>query len=249
MEDGVKSSSLADAESSRKEKPLADAESSGKEKHVRPDDIEKTSMAIIDDELRMRGITIPEENYAVTRRVIHTTADFDYAVNLTFTDRAVEHGITAFARGISIVTDTNMTLAGISRPAMERLGVTAHCFMAEPRIREMAREMGTTRAAASQIYAAGQVPGAVLSVGNAPTALFEIVRLIRGGLRPALVIGVPVGFVNVTESKEEILSVCREYAIPAIVARGRKGGSTVACAILNALLYEAAGLDDPSRRS
>ena len=89
MEDGVKSSSLADAESSRKEKPLADAESSGKEKHVRPDDIEKTSMAIIDDELRMRGITIPEENYAVTRRVIHTTADFDYAVNLTFTDRAV----------------------------------------------------------------------------------------------------------------------------------------------------------------
>ena len=249
MEDGVKSSSLADAESSRKEKPLADAESSGKEKHVRPDDIEKTSMAIIDDELRMRGITIPEENYAVTRRVIHTTADFDYAVNLTFTDRAVEHGVAAFARGISIVTDTNMTLAGISRPAMERLGVTAHCFMAEPRIREMAREMGTTRAAASQIYAAGQVPGAVLSVGNAPTALFEIVRLIRGGLRPALVSGVPVGFVNVTESKEEILSVCREYAIPAIVARGRKGGSTVACAILNALLYEAAGLDDPSRRS
>ena len=249
MEDGVKSSSLADAESSRKEKPLADAESSGKEKHVRPDDIEKTSMAIIGDELRMRGIVIPEENYAVTRRVIHTTADFDYAVNLTFTDRAVEHGVAAFARGISIVTDTNMTLAGISRPAMERLGVTAHCFMAEPRIREMAREMGTTRAAASQIYAAGQVPGAVLSVGNAPTALFEIVRLIRGGLRPALVIGVPVGFVNVTESKEEILSVCREYAIPAIVARGRKGGSTVACAILNALLYEAAGLDDPSRRS
>ena len=234
MEDGVKSSSLADAESSRKEKPLADAESSGKEKHVRPDDIEKTSMAIIGDELRMRGITIPEENYAVTRRVIHTTADFDYAVNLTFTDRAVEHGVAAFARGISIVTDTNMTLAGISRPAMERLGVTAHCFMAEPQIREMAREMGTTRAAASQIYAAGQVPGAVLSVGNAPTALFEIARLIRGGL--------------LTESKEEILSVCREYAIPAIVARGRKGGSTVACAILNALLYEAAGLDDPSRR-
>lgn len=249
MEDGVKSNSLADAVSNGKENLLADAGSSGKEKHVRPDDIEKTSMAIIDEELRMKGIVIPEENYAVARRVIHTTADFDYAVNLTFTDRAVEHGIAAFARGISIITDTNMTLAGISRPAMERLGVTAHCFMAEPRIREMAREMGTTRAAASQIYAAGQMPGAVLSVGNAPTALFEIARLIRSGLRPALVIGVPVGFVNVTESKEEILSVCREYAIPAIVARGRKGGSTVACAILNALLYDAAELDDPSRRS
>jgi precorrin-8X/cobalt-precorrin-8 methylmutase len=261
MGDGVKSSSLADAESSGKEKPLADAESSGKEKplahaesngkekHVRPDDIEKTSMEIIDDELRMRGIVIPKENYSVTRRVIHTTADFDYAVNLAFTDRAAEQGIAAFARGISIVTDTNMTLAGISRPAMERLGVNAHCFMAEPRIREMAREMGTTRAAASQIYAAGKMPGAVLSVGNAPTALFEIARLIRNGLRPALVIGVPVGFVNVIESKEEILSVCREYAIPAIAARGRKGGSTVACAILNALLYEASGLDDPSARS
>lgn len=249
MEDGVKSNSLADAGSNGKENLLADAGSSGKEKHVRPDDIEKTSMEIIDEELRMKGIVIPEENYAVARRVIHTTADFDYAVNLTFTDRAVEHGIAAFARGISIITDTNMTLAGISRPAMERLGVTAHCFMAEPRIREMAREMGTTRAAASQIYAAGQMPGAVLSVGNAPTALFEIARLIRNGLRPALVIGVPVGFVNVIESKEEILSVCREYAIPAIVARGRKGGSTVACAILNALLYEASGLGDPSARS
>ena len=249
MEDGVKSSSLADAESSRKEKPLADAESSGKEKHVRPADIEKTSMEIIADELRMREIVIPEENYAVTRRVIHATADFDYAVNLVFTEKAAEHGIAAFARGIAIVTDTNMTLAGISRPAMERLGVSAHCFMAEPQIREMACEMGTTRATAAQIYAARQMPGAVLSVGNAPTALFEIARQIRRGLRPALVIGVPVGFVNVTESKEEILSVCREYGIPAIVARGRKGGSTVACAILNALLYEAAGLADPSRRS
>ena len=157
-------------------------------------------MAIIGDELRMRGIVIPEENYAVTRRVIHTTADFEYAVNLTFTDRAVKHGIAAFARGISIVTDTNMTLAGISRPAMERLEVTAHCFMAEPRIREMAREMGTTRAAASQIYAAGQMPGAVLSVGNAPTALFEIARLIRGGLRPVIFCMASIAFGPCTAS-------------------------------------------------
>lgn len=237
MGDRVKSSSSVNAESS------------GKEKHIRPDEIEKTSMEIIAEELRMKGIEISEENFAVTRRVIHATADFDYAVNLTFTEKAAECGIAAFARGIPIVTDTNMTLAGISRPAMERLGVTAHCFMAEPRIREMASRMGSTRATAAQIYAAGQMPGAVLSVGNAPTALFEIARQIRNGLRPALVIGVPVGFVNVTESKEEILLVCREYGIPAIVARGRKGGSTVACAILNALLYEAAGLADPSSRS
>jgi len=249
MGDGVISSSLENVGSSGKENLLANAESSGKEKHIRPADIEKTSMEIIADELRIREIVIPEENYAVTRRVIHATADFDYAVNLTFSEKAAEHGIDALAQGTPIVTDTNMTLAGISRPAMERLGVTAHCFMAEPQIREMAREMDTTRATAAQIYAARQMPGAVLSVGNAPTALFEIARQIRKGLRPALVIGVPVGFVNVTESKEEILSVCREYDIPAIVARGRKGGSTVACAILNAMLYEAAGLSDPSRRS
>ena len=226
----------------------ANAESSGKEKHVRPDEIEKTSMEIIADELGMRGIVIPEENYAVTRRVIHATADFDYAANLVFSDGAVRKAVAAFAHGVPIVTDTNMTLAGISRPAMERLGVSAHCFMAEPGIREIARKMGTTRATAAQIYAAAQMPGAVLSVGNAPTAHFEIARRIRKGLRPALVIGVPVGFVNVIESKEEILFVCREYDVPVIAALGRKGGSTVACAILNALLYEAAGLQDPSCR-
>lgn len=216
--------------------------------HVLPADIEKTSMQIIADELNMRGITFPEENYGVMRRVIHATADFDYAENLTFTEGAVAAGISAFARSTPIVTDTNMTLAGISRMAMGRLGVTAHCFMAEPKIRDIAREQGMTRAAASQIYAAKQMPGAVLSVGNAPTALIEISRQIRAGLAPALVIGVPVGFVNVTESKEEILAVCRAYNVPAIVSRGRKGGSTVACAILNALLYEAAGMVDPSSR-
>lgn len=216
--------------------------------HVLPADIEKTSMEIIADELNMRGITVPEENYGVMRRVIHATADFDYAENLTFTEGAVAAGISAFARSTPIVTDTNMTLAGISRMAMGRLGVTAHCFMAEPKIRDIAREQGMTRAAASQIYAAKQMPGAVLSVGNAPTALIEISRQIRAGLAPAFVIGVPVGFVNVTESKEEILAVCRAYNVPAIVSRGRKGGSTVACAILNALLYEAAGMVDPSSR-
>lgn len=216
--------------------------------HVLPADIEKTSMEIIADELNMRGITVPEENYGVMRRVIHATADFDYAENLTFTEGAVAAGISAFARSTPIVTDTNMTLAGISCMAMGRLGVTAHCFMAEPKIRDIAREQGMTRAAASQIYAAKQMPGAVLSVGNAPTAIIEISRQIRAGLAPALVIGVPVGFVNVTESKEEILAVCRAYNVPAIVSRGRKGGSTVACAILNALLYEAAGMVDPSSR-
>lgn len=216
--------------------------------HVLPADIEKTSMEIIADELIMRGITVPEENYGVMRRVIHATADFDYAENLTFTEGAVSAGVSAFAHATPIVTDTNMTLAGISRMAMGRLSVTAHCFMAEPKIRDLAMEQGMTRAAASQIYAAKQMPGAVLSVGNAPTALIEISRQIRAGLAPALVIGVPVGFVNVTESKEELLAVCRAYNVPAIVSRGRKGGSTVACAILNALLYEAAGMVDPSSR-
>lgn len=225
------------------------AEKGARGMHVLPADIEKTSMGIIEDELAARGLSLLPETEAVVKRVIHATADFDYAENLVFLGEGVKAGVDACACATPIVTDTNMTLSGVSRPAMHRLGVAAHCFMAEPEIARMAAEMRTTRAVASQIYAAKHYPGAILSVGNAPTALFEIAAQIRRGLRPALVIGVPVGFVNVTESKEEILRVCEEYSVPAIVARGRKGGSTVACAILNALLYEAAGLIDPASRS
>ena len=205
--------------------------------HHLPADIERTSMAIITEELQARGADIPPENAAVVKRVIHTTADFDYAENLQFTPGAAAAGVAAMHAGATIITDTNMALAGITKPGLARLGGRALCFMAEPAVAEAARAAGTTRAVAAMHLAAQQYPGAVLAVGNAPT-----------GLRPALVIGVPVGFVNVVESKERLLAVCERYGVPAIVAMGRKGGSTVAAAICNALLYSAAEMLDPTAR-
>lgn len=215
--------------------------------HTRPADIERTSMAIIAEELKARGIVLPQENEAVVKRVIHTTADFDYAENLRFTPGAVDRGMAAM-KGSVIVTDTNMALAGISKPTLTRLGGQARCFMAEPSVAEEARRQGTTRAAVSMDRALREYPKAVLAVGNAPTALLRIVELLEAGARPALVIGVPVGFVNVVESKERLLEACLRYEVPTIVALGRKGGSSVAAAICNALLYTAAGQLDPGDR-
>ena len=215
--------------------------------HTRPADIERTSMAIIAEELKARGIVLPQENEAVVKRVIHTTADFDYAENLRCTPGAVDRGAAAIP-GAVIVTDTNMALAGISKPTLARLGGQARCFMAEPSVAEDAREQGTTRAAVSMDRALREYPKAVLAVGNAPTALLRIVELLEAGARPALVIGVPVGFVNVVESKERLLEACLRYEVPTIVALGRKGGSSVAAAICNALLYTAAGQLDPGDR-
>ena len=172
----------------------------------------------------------------------------DYAENLTFTEDAVSRGVAAMAAGPVIVTDTNMARAGISKPALAKLGGEALCFMADPEIAEAARAAGTTRAAAAVRKAARDYPHAILAVGNAPTALLELCGLMEDGLRPALVIGVPVGFVNVVESKERLLETCRRLSVPAIVAMGRKGGSNVAAAICNALLYTAADILDPGRR-
>lgn len=216
--------------------------------HTLPSDIERTSMKIITTELAERGIHLPPENEAVIKRVIHTTADFDYAVNLRFTENAVRAGVTAIQAGVPIITDTNMALAGISKPSLQKLGSSAHCFMAEPEIAALARCRGTTRAVAAMDYASQKYPGAILAIGNAPTALLKITELIEKGLRPALVIGVPVGFVNVVESKERVMSACQTYGIPAIAAMGRKGGSNVAAAVCNALLYTAVNALDPAAR-
>lgn len=215
--------------------------------HTRPADIERTSMAIISQELEDRGIALPRETAAVVKRVIHTTADFDYVENLRFTPDAVAKGVQTMRGGV-IVTDTNMACAGISKPTLARLGSEAHCFMAEPFIADAAREQGTTRAAAAMDWALEKYPNAILAVGNAPTALLRIVELLEEGRRPALVIGVPVGFVNVVESKERLLEACLRYRVPAIVAMGRKGGSNVAAAICNALLYTAADTINPADR-
>ena len=214
----------------------------------RPGEIERGSMAIIEAELEARGITLDAENAAVIRRCIHASADFDYAETLRFTPGAVSLAAEALRQGADIVTDTNMALAGISRTGLEKLGGRAFCFMAEPEIAAAAKTGGTTRAVAAMDYAAAQHPRAIRAVGNAPTALFRLADQIEAGLRPALVIGVPVGFVNVVESKERILAVCRAHEVPAIVALGRKGGSSVAAAIVNALIYTAAGLLDPAAR-
>ena len=216
--------------------------------HHLPADIERTSISIITREMDELGLTPPPETASVVKRVIHTTADFDYAKNLRFTPGAVQAAVRALQRGAVIVTDTNMALAGISRPGLAKLDCEAVCYMADPAVAEAAKQAGTTRAVAAMHRAAREHPGAILAVGNAPTALLTIAEEIEAGLRPALVIGVPVGFVNVVESKETLFAVCEQHGVPAIAAMGRKGGSNVAAAICNALVYSAAEMLDPSAR-
>ena len=215
---------------------------------MQPESIEQQSFSIIREELNVRGIHIPEGCEAVTERVIHATADFDYADNLFFTSHAVQDAVASLRGGADIVTDTNMAKAGISVKGLSKLGGSVICHLAEPEIAAAAKRDGITRAAAAVRLRARIHDGAVYAVGNAPTALIELERQIRDGVRPSLVIGVPVGFVNVVESKERILASCTKLGIPAIVALGRKGGSTVAAAICNALIYEAAGMQDPGSR-
>ena len=216
--------------------------------HHLPADIERTSLSIITAELEALGLTPPPETAAVVKRVIHTTADFDYARNLRFTPHAVEQAVKALHAGAVIVTDTNMALAGITKPGLAKLGGMACCYMADPEVAAAAKEAGTTRAVAAMKKAAQEHPGAILAVGNAPTALLTIVEEIEAGLRPALVIAVPVGFVNVVESKEALFAACAANGVPAIAAMGRKGGSTVAAAVCNALVYFAAEMLDPAAR-
>lgn len=213
-----------------------------------PADIERTSMAIIQRELEEKGIILPEETAAVVRRVIHTTADFEYAGSLYFSSHAVKKGAAALKRGAVIVTDTNMAKSGVSSTALARLNGQVHCFMADPDVAEKAKARGCTRAAASMEKAAGLHPDAVFAVGNGPTALLKLCGLMEEGLRPSLIIGVPVGFVNVVESKERLVDVCGRFDVPVIAAMGRKGGSNVAAAICNALLYTAADMLDPKDR-
>ena len=209
-----------------------------------PAEIERESMKIIDRELSARGIALPPGRAAVVKRVIHATADFDFAQTLRFTPDAPQA-----LRGGVIVTDTNMALAGINRDALRRLGMSALCFMAEKEIADAAKRDNVTRAAASMSYALERCPGAVFAVGNAPTAALRLADGIEAGARPALVIGAPVGFVNAEESKARLWETCVRRGVPAIVAAGRKGGSGVAAAICNALLRSAADMSDPARRN
>ena len=201
--------------------------------HMKPADIEKRSFAIITEELG--GRTFPESVAEVVKRVIHTSADFDYADNLCFSPDAVEQAKAALEAGATIVTDTNMALAGISKATLAQLGGRAVCLMADEDVAREAKARGVTRATVSMEHAAKLDGPLIFAIGNAPTALIRLHELIgEGAVSPALVIGVPVGFVNVVESKELFLGGDTPY----IIARGRKGGSNVAAAIVNALLYQ-----------
>lgn len=219
-----------------------------KQEHKTPAEIEHASMEIIQRELREKGVCLAEENAAVIHRVIHTTADFDYVKNLYFSPSAVERAMETLKTGAVIVTDTNMAKAGVSKAALRKLEGEVFCFMAEPEVAEAARKQESTRAAAAIELAGRRYPKAIFAVGNAPTALLKLCDLMEEGLRPALIIGVPVGFVNVVESKERLVETCRRFDVPVIAAMGRKGGSTVAAAICNALLYQAAEMMQPEKR-
>ena len=200
---------------------------------VKPAEIEKRSMEIITSELN--GRTWPEPEFSIVKRCIHTSADFDYADNLCFSENAANIGVEALKNGAHIVTDTRMAWSGINKKKLASFGGEAHCFMSDEDVAKIAKENGSTRATASMDKAAGLDKKLIFAIGNAPTALVRLYELIQDGkLTPELIIGVPVGFVNVVQSKELILSL---KDTPYIVARGRKGGSNIAACICNALLY------------
>lgn len=203
--------------------------------YVRPEDIEKRSFEIIASEIAERGIELDPKIAPVLMRVIHTTADFDYLDNLKFSENAVDTALKVLENGAYIVTDTNMALSGINKTALKKLGCEAFCYMADPDVAAAAKENGVTRACAS-VEKAARLEGKplILVSGNAPTFLIRARELMDlGELSPALVIAMPVGFVNVVQSKELIISSGAEY----IAASGRKGGSNAAASVVNALMY------------
>ena len=200
---------------------------------MKPMEIERRSFEIITEELGQRKID--PEFELVVKRVIHTTADFDYYDNLCFSEHAVLRMMDAIRAGCDVITDTTMAQSGINKKLLAQFGGQARCFIADPDVAEEAKARGVTRSLVSMEKAARLGKPLIFAIGNAPTALFSICDLMRAGkLKPEMIIGVPVGFVNVVEAKEEVMRTAQNY----IVARGRKGGSNVAAAIVNAVLYQ-----------
>ena len=200
--------------------------------NVQPREIETRSFEIITEELGDHKFQPGTE--LIVKRCIHTSADFEYADSLYFSEGAVEQAIEAIKNGASIVTDTQMAKAGINKKALGKFGGEVFCFMSDEDVAAKAKAEGSTRAAACMDKAAALGKPVIFAIGNAPTALLSLYELMQNGYQPTAVIGVPVGFVNVVASKELIL----ESGVPCILNRGRKGGSNVAAAICNALLYE-----------
>ncbi|WP_074885694.1 precorrin-8X methylmutase [Butyrivibrio proteoclasticus] len=201
---------------------------------VLPSEIEKRSFEIITKELEDMGKIIPDEEAPVTKRVIHTSADFEYADTLAYSENAIKIARDMIKNGAHIVTDTNMAMAGINKKRLATYGGEVHCFMADESVAKEAKERGVTRATVSMERAAELNVPIIFAIGNAPTALISLYEMMEKGIyRPEFVIGVPVGFVNVVAAKELFL----QSDVPYIINRGRKGGSNIAAAIVNALVY------------
>ena len=204
---------------------------------MRPEDIETESFRIIDAEAGDHGW--PCDEWQIVRRAIHTSADFEYARSMVLSDDVVAKAVAAFRSGAGIVTDTNMALSGISKPRLATLGCSVSCHVADPDIAEQAQIGGITRSIAAMRKGVASHDNRIFVIGNAPTALFELLRLVEAGtVRPALIIGLPVGFVGAEESKNALAS--GNHDIPFITNIGRKGGSNVAAAVVNALAILAA---------
>jgi len=206
--------------------------------HLKPEEIEAESFRLIDLEAGQHHWSPAE--WPVVRRVVHTSADFEYVRSLRMSAAAVSAAVSAIRRGRGIVTDTTMALAGISKPRLAMFSLSAACYVADPQVAAEAAAQGVTRSIIAMRKGAAGPGNGIFVIGNAPTALFELLRQIREeGLRPDFIVGLPVGFVGAEESKEELLAVAEEFGIPYITNRGRKGGSNVAAAVMNALLILA----------
>lgn len=202
-----------------------------------PDKIQNRSFEIIHGELAKNNISVDEDKLPIVTRVIHTTADFDYAGTLKFSGNVVEKAKAVIRSGCDIVTDTQMAKSGINKKLLKGFDMDVHCYISDDDVAEESARRGVTRSFISMEKSTKIVKPCIYAIGNAPTALISLKELIEiGRLTPAMIIGVPVGFVNVVESKELIMQTCEEMNIPYIVNAGRKGGSNVAAAICNALM-------------
>ena len=196
-----------------------------------PNEIEAQSFTIIDTEAGPHAFS--PDQWQIIRRMIHTSADFDYMKTVRFHPDAISKGIQAISEGKAIITDTTMAKSGINTAGLARFGCRVTCLIQDSQVCQRAQDGGNTRSAAAVDAALAEMSGGIYVIGNAPTALLRLIELIKAGQAlPALVIGLPVGFVNAAESKDELMAM--DY--PSISNLGRKGGSTVAASVVNALV-------------
>ncbi len=197
---------------------------------MKPEEIEKLSFKIIDDEVGRHNF--PPDQWYIVRRMIHTSADFEYVESVRFHKYAIARGLEAIKNGENIITDTNMARVGIRKSDLERFGTEIKCFMTDPEVGRIASKIGTTKAKAAVDAAIPDMENGIYVIGNAPTALLRLIELVkRKKAKPALIIGLPVGFVNAAESKANLIAMDQPY----ISNIGRKGGSNIAASVVNAL--------------